>query len=70
MEAVLGRAALVPVNSDSLAPNCIPGKIAPGKRWRELMKMCVAFGDSWEGEGPLPTVKDMAVDKPYTDWIP
>jgi 1,6-anhydro-N-acetylmuramate kinase len=70
LEAVLGRAALVPINSDSLTPNCISGKIAPGKKWRELMKMCVAFGDAWEGEGPLPTVKDMVVDKPYTDWIP
>ncbi|OIW27836.1 UPF0075-domain-containing protein [Coniochaeta ligniaria NRRL 30616] len=68
VEALLGRAALVPVNSDSLTPNCISGKIAPGKKWRELMKMCVAFGDAWEGEGPLPTVKDMVVDRPYTDW--
>jgi 1,6-anhydro-N-acetylmuramate kinase len=70
VEAVLGRAALVPVNSDSLTPNCISGKIAPGKKWRELMKMCVAFGDRWDGEGPLPTVKEMVVDKPYTEWMP
>ncbi|KAB5536270.1 hypothetical protein GE09DRAFT_345017 [Coniochaeta sp. 2T2.1] len=70
LEAVLGRAALVPVNSDSLTPNCISGKIAPGRKWRELMKMCLAFGDAWEEDGPLPTVKDMVVDKPYTDWMP
>lgn len=65
LEAVLGRAALVPINSDSLTPNTISGKIAPGQRWRELMKMCCDFG---RGE-PLPTVKDMVVDKPYTKWM-
>ena len=64
VEAVLGRAALVPVNSDSLIPNTISGKIAPGRDWRRLMKMCVDFG----GGQPLPTVKDMVVDKPYTKW--
>ena len=70
VEAVLGRAALVPINSDSLTPNCISGKIAPGRRWRELMRSCVAFGDAWDGMGSLPTVKEMVVDRPYTDWIP
>ena len=60
----------MPINSDSLTPNCISGKIAPGKRWRELMRMCVSFGDAWGGEGALPTVKEMVVDRPYTDWIP
>ena len=64
VEAVLGRAALVPVNSDSLTPNTISGKIAPGREWRRLMKMCIDFG----GGQPLPTVKDMVVDKPYTKW--
>ncbi|KAK0613676.1 hypothetical protein B0T14DRAFT_606130 [Immersiella caudata] len=70
LEALLGRAALVPVNSDSLVPNCISGKIAPGKKWRELMRMCVAFGESWEGGGPLPTVREMIVERPYTEWKP
>jgi 1,6-anhydro-N-acetylmuramate kinase len=70
LEALLGRAALVPVNSDSLVPNCISGKIAPGKKWRALMRMCVAFGEAWEGDGSLPTVKEMVVDRPYTGWKP
>ena len=65
MEALLGRAALVPVNSDSLTPNTISGKIAPGSGWRKLMKMCCDFGDG----RPLPTVKEMIVDKPYTKWM-
>lgn len=64
VEAVLGRAALVPINSDSLTPNTISGKIAPGLKWRSLMKMCCDFGDGQ----PLPTVKNMVVDKPYTKW--
>lgn len=64
VEAVLGRAALVPVNSDSLTPNTISGKIAPGRDWRKLMKMCIDFGEG----SPLPTVKDMVIDKPYTKW--
>ena len=70
VEAVLGRAALVPINSDSLTPNCISGKVAPGKKWRELMGMCIAFGNGWEGDGALPTVKEMVVDKPYVEWAP
>lgn len=65
MEAVLGRAALVPINSDTLTPNTISGKIAPGEKWRELMKMCCDFG----GGESLPTVKEMVVDKPYTKWM-
>ena len=65
LESVLGRAALVPVNSDSLTPNTISGKIAPGLKWRNLMKMCCDFG----GNEPLPTVKQMVVDKPYTKWM-
>lgn len=68
LEAVLGRAALVPINSDSLTPNCISGKIAPGKRWRDLTRRCVAFGESCGYEGALPTVKEMVVDRPYTEW--
>jgi hypothetical protein len=31
--------------------------------------MCVAFGDRWEEDGPLPTVKEMVVDKSYTEWM-
>ena len=64
VEAMLGRAALVPINSDSLTPNTISGKIAPGLQWRRLMKMCTDFG----GGMPLPTVKEMIIDKPYTKW--
>ena len=64
VEAILGRAALVPINSDTLTPNTISGKIAPGLRWRELMAQAIAFGDGQ----PLPTVKKMVVDRPYTDW--
>jgi 1,6-anhydro-N-acetylmuramate kinase len=70
LEAVLGRAALVPINSDSLTPNTISGKISPGIRWRELMRRCIKFGDQWQGEGALPTVKEMVVDRPYTEWVP
>ena len=65
LEAVLGRAALVPINSDSLTPNTISGKIAPGLRWREIMRDAIAFG---EGRTTLPTVKEMVVDKPYSGW--
>lgn len=64
MEALLGRAALVPINSDSLTPNTISGKIAPGLRWREIMAQAVNFG---EGQ-PLPTVHQMVIEEPYTKW--
>lgn len=66
LESILGRAALVPVNSDSLTPNTISGKIAPGLRWRDIMAQAIAFGNG----GPLPTVKEMVVDESYTDWKP
>jgi hypothetical protein len=65
LEAILGRAALVPINSDTLTPNTITGKIAPGLRWRELMEQSIAFG---KGQVQLPTVKNMVIDKPYTGW--
>ncbi|WZH50212.1 Anhydro-n-acetylmuramic acid kinase [Fusarium acuminatum] len=65
MEAILGRAALVPVNSDSLVPNTISGKIAPGRKWRDIMKLGIAFG---EGRSIMPTVKEIIVEKPYTAW--
>ncbi|SCV58422.1 probable UPF0075 family protein [Fusarium fujikuroi] len=65
MEAILGRSALVPVNSDSLVPNTISGKIAPGKNWREIMTLSVKFG---EGRLTLPTVNEMIVERPYTAW--
>lgn len=64
LEAILGRAALVPINSDSLTPNTISGKIAPGLRWRQLMSQAIAFGDG----NPLPTVHEMIVDEPYSGW--
>ncbi|KAK5293282.1 hypothetical protein LTR99_010209 [Exophiala xenobiotica] len=67
LDSILGRAALVPINSDTLTPNLISGKIAPGLRWREIMSMALEFG---KGQSPLPTVKDMIVDRPYTDWKP
>lgn len=66
LEAVLGRAALVPINSNSMIPNLISGKIAPGLRWREILKQSVAFGGDLEG--PLPTVHSMVIDEPYQDW--
>ncbi|KAH6883953.1 hypothetical protein B0T10DRAFT_580097 [Thelonectria olida] len=65
MEAILGRPALVPINSDNLLPNTISGKIAPGRRWREVMKSSIKFG---EGRSTLPTVKEMIVQRPYTSW--
>ncbi|KAJ5307660.1 hypothetical protein N7476_008316 [Penicillium atrosanguineum] len=67
LEAILGRAALVPINSDTLTPNTISGKIAPGLRWREVMAMAVEFG---KGQPQLPTVKEMIIDRPYTEWKP
>jgi len=67
LEAILGRAALVPINSDTLTPNTISGKIAPGLRWRDVMAMAVEFG---KGQDRLPTVKEMVIDRPYTDWKP
>jgi 1,6-anhydro-N-acetylmuramate kinase len=66
LEAILGRAALVPINSDSLTPNTISGKIAPGLRWRQLMAQSIAFGDG----KPLPTVHEMVIEEPYTKWKP
>jgi 1,6-anhydro-N-acetylmuramate kinase len=63
LEAILGRAALVPINSDTLTPNTISGKIAPGLRWREIMAMALEFG---KGQSRLPTVKEMVIDQPYT----
>ncbi|KAG9855446.1 UPF0075 family protein, partial [Aureobasidium melanogenum] len=66
LEAILGRAALVPINSDTLTPNTISGKIAPGLKWRELMAQAIAFGHGKE----LPTVKEMIVDSAYTKWKP
>ena len=65
MEAILGRPALVPINSDNLQPNTISGKIAPGTRWREMMGASMKFG---EGRLTLPTVKEMIVERPYTGW--
>lgn len=67
LEAILGRAALVQINSDTLTPNTISGKIAPGLRWREVMAMAVEFG---KGMTRLPTVKEMIVDRKYTEWKP
>jgi 1,6-anhydro-N-acetylmuramate kinase len=64
LEAILGRAALVPVNSNTLTPNTISGKIAPGRQWRQIMRQATLFGDG----APLPTVKEMVVDEPYTAW--
>lgn len=64
LEALLGRAALVPINSDTLTPNTISGKISPGLRWRQLMAQAVAFGNG----KPLPTVHKMIVDEPYNKW--
>lgn len=66
LEAILGRAALVPINSDTLTPNTISGKIAPGLRWREVMDQAVSFGRGKK----LPTVKELVIDKRYEDWIP
>ncbi len=66
LEAILGRAALIPINSDTLTPNTISGKIAPGLRWREIMCQAINFG---KGE-KLPTVKEMIIEKSYDDWVP
>jgi hypothetical protein len=44
LEAILGRAALVPISSDTLTPNTICGKISPGLRWREVMMQATNFG--------------------------
>lgn len=66
LETILGRAALVPINSDTVTPNTISGKIAPGLRWREIMAQAINFGNG----GPLPTVKEMVVDRPYVGWKP
>jgi len=65
-EAMLGRVALVPINSDTVIPNTISGKIAPGLRWREIMAQVINFGN----RGPLPTVKEMVVDRPYVGRKP
>ena len=65
LEAILGRAALVPINSDSLTPNTISGKIAPGLRWREIVTQTTDFG---KGLTALPTVKEMVIDNLYTEW--
>lgn len=64
VDAVLGRASLVPINSDTLTPNTITGKVAPGLGWRRLMRKCMDFG----ADETLPTVKSMVVDRPYAGW--
>lgn len=66
LEALLGRAALVSINSDTMTPNTISGKISPGLRWRDIMTQAMSFG---KGE-KLRTVKEMIFDSRYTDWKP
>ncbi len=61
LEAILQRAALVPINSDTVTPNTISGKVAPGLRWRGIVAQAINFGN----DGPLPTVKEMVVDRTY-----
>ena len=55
LEAILGRAALVPINSDSLTPNTISGKIAPGLRWREVMHQAIEFAKEEQACRPSKT---------------
>lgn len=61
MEAVLGRAVRVPVNSDVRRPNTITGKIAPGVRWREVLEKSVGFGGVGRGWEGLPEVRELIV---------
>jgi 1,6-anhydro-N-acetylmuramate kinase len=67
LEAILGRSALVPINSDTLTPNTISGKIAPGLRWRDIMTQAIEFG---KNHRRLPVVKEMVIDRPYVGWQP
>lgn len=60
MEAILGRPLVVPQQVETDTP-VIVGKVSPGKNYRELLKMSVAFGGEWEGEY-LPAVRKMVLD--------
>lgn len=59
LEGLLGRALQVPTNSNSLTPNKITGKIAPGVKWRELMGQVWAFGKGQD----LPSVEELVLTK-------
>ncbi|GAO51483.1 UPF0075 domain protein [Saitoella complicata NRRL Y-17804] len=61
MEAILGRALIVPCNAETTEGNTISGKIAPGKSWRTLIGKAHAFG---EGK-PLPRVREMFLTRKY-----
>jgi hypothetical protein len=59
LEALLGRALQVPINSDSLTPNNITGNIAPWKNCQELM------GRAWEFKQRknLPSAEELVLTR-------
>jgi hypothetical protein len=61
MEAVLGRALIVPSNADVRRPNTITGKIAPGVKWREVIGKSIRFGGAGRGWEGLPEVTELIV---------
>lgn len=63
VEALLGRAVVVPVNADVRRPNTVTGKLSPGVRWREVCGKSVAFGGVGRGWEGLPEVRDLRVVK-------
>jgi 1,6-anhydro-N-acetylmuramate kinase len=60
LEAIVGRPLVVPQQVETDTP-VIPGKVSPGKNYRELMKKSVAFGGAVEGTY-LPAVREMVLD--------
>ncbi|KAH8146153.1 uncharacterized protein LAJ45_09843 [Morchella importuna] len=60
MEAILGRPLVVPQQVETRTETVV-GKVSPGRNYRELMKMSVAFGGDVEGEY-LPAVRQMVLN--------
>jgi 1,6-anhydro-N-acetylmuramate kinase len=57
LDGVLGRHTLVPQRVETQKGQ-IPGKVSPGKNYREMMRRAIAFSDS---PHPLPPVKQMVL---------
>ncbi|KAI5799450.1 UPF0075 domain protein [Pyronema domesticum] len=61
MDAVLGRPLMIPQQVETRTP-VMPGKISPGKNYRELIAKAVAFGGHIEGTY-LPPVREMVLEQ-------
>jgi 1,6-anhydro-N-acetylmuramate kinase len=61
MEAMLGRACLVPQRVETRVPICI-GKITPGKNFRQVMSRGMKWSTQW-GEEDLPPVRELIIEQ-------